>query len=129
MIRDRMGAGKAASKGGVTQQAEGKAGGNEAIQGGLWRRAAVLEKTSGSHQRLDAVLARAVVYCPKNEMLWLMGAKEKWIRGDVDGARSVLQEAFAANPESEQVVLAAFVRKVTPFPPPNGGSVGGERSG
>ena len=36
-----------------------------------------------------------------------MAAKEKWLAGDVDGARSTLMEAFAANPDSEQVWLAA----------------------
>lgn len=37
-----------------------------------------------------------------------MSAKEKWMAGDIDGARSVLEAAFDANPESEQIWLAAF---------------------
>lgn len=37
-----------------------------------------------------------------------MSAKEKWLAGDIDGARSVLEQAFDANPESEQIWLAAF---------------------
>jgi hypothetical protein len=41
------------------------------------------------------------------ETLWLMWAKEKWIRGDVPAARDVLANAFDANPESEQIWLAA----------------------
>lgn len=46
-------------------------------------------------------------YCPQAEVLWLMYAKEKWIAGDVPGARDVLEQAFVANPESEQIWLAA----------------------
>eukprot|EP00879_Flechtneria_rotunda_P025385 GHRR01026972.1.p1 GENE.GHRR01026972.1~~GHRR01026972.1.p1 ORF type:complete len:200 (+),score=46.49 GHRR01026972.1:748-1347(+) len=37
-----------------------------------------------------------------------MAAKEKWLAGDVPGARAILAEAFAANPDSEDVWLAAF---------------------
>lgn len=36
-----------------------------------------------------------------------MWAKEKWIAGDVPAAREVLEKAFVANPESEQIWLAA----------------------
>ena len=36
-----------------------------------------------------------------------MGAKERWNGGDVEGARQTLIEAFRANPDSEQVWLAA----------------------
>jgi len=36
-----------------------------------------------------------------------MAAKEKWLSGDVPGARAVLVEAFDANPDSEQIWLAA----------------------
>jgi pre-mRNA-processing factor 6 len=42
------------------------------------------------------------------EVLWLMAAKEKWLAGDVPMARRVLSEAFAANPDSEEILLAAF---------------------
>lgn len=37
-----------------------------------------------------------------------MAAKEKWLAGDVPGARAVLADAFAANPDAEAVWLAAF---------------------
>jgi pre-mRNA-processing factor 6 len=37
-----------------------------------------------------------------------MAAKEKWVSGDVAGARQILSEAFRANPDSEDVWLAAF---------------------
>ena len=47
-------------------------------------------------------------YCPTAEVLWLMAAKERWLAGDVPGARAILAEAFAANPDSEDVWLAAF---------------------
>ena len=87
----------------------------------VWLEAAKLEKavggsgsggsgggSGGSSERLDALLRRAVTYCPRAEVLWLMAAKEKWLGGDVPGARGVLAEAFAANPDSEAVWLAAF---------------------
>jgi hypothetical protein len=68
----------------------------------------MLEKAQGGGPRLDALLRRAVTYCPAAEVLWLMAAKEKWLAGDVPGARGVLAEAFAANPDSEAIWLAAF---------------------
>jgi hypothetical protein len=40
-------------------------------------------------------------------VLWLMAAKEKWLAGDVPAAREVLERSFVANPESEQIWLAA----------------------
>jgi pre-mRNA-processing factor 6 len=36
-----------------------------------------------------------------------MAAKEKWMAGDVPAAREVLERAFVANKESEQIWLAA----------------------
>lgn len=36
-----------------------------------------------------------------------MWAKENWLAGDVPAAREVLVKAFDANPESEQIWLAA----------------------
>lgn len=36
-----------------------------------------------------------------------MAAKEKWLHGDVSGARSTLESAFRANPQAESVWLAA----------------------
>ena len=39
--------------------------------------------------------------------MWLMAAKESWQAGDVPAARSILIEAFKANPMSEQIWLAA----------------------
>ncbi|KAK4485226.1 hypothetical protein RD792_007854, partial [Penstemon davidsonii] len=37
-----------------------------------------------------------------------MCAKEKWLVGDVPAARAILQEAYAAIPNSEEIWLAAF---------------------
>lgn len=30
-------------------------------------------------ESLEALLQRAVAHCPKAEVLWLMGAKSKWL--------------------------------------------------
>ena len=72
------------------------------------------------------LLQKAVAHCPKAEVLWLMGAKSKWLavsvlrsprprlrkslsfsQGDVPAARSILALAFRANPNSEEIWLAA----------------------
>ena len=58
------------------------------------------------------MLKKAVSYCPQAEILWLMAAKEKWLTEDVSGARSILMEAFAANPDSEQVDIQCFRNEV-----------------
>lgn len=47
----------------------------------IWRRAAQLEKAAGTAEALDALLRKAVTYCPQAEVLWLMAAKEKWLSG------------------------------------------------
>ena len=47
----------------------------------IWRRAAQLEKAAGTRESLDALLRKAVQYCPQAEVLWLMAAKEKWLSG------------------------------------------------
>ena len=36
-----------------------------------------------------------------------MWAKEKWVGGEVPADREVLEKSFVANPESEQIWLAA----------------------
>ena len=58
-------------------------------------------------ESLDAILNLAVIHCPQAEVQWLMAAKEKWLTGDVPAACEVLERAFVANPESEQIWLAA----------------------
>lgn len=40
-------------------------------------------------------------------MLWLMAAKEKWLAGNLDGARIIMKEAFDANDDKESLWLAA----------------------
>lgn len=47
----------------------------------IWLRAAYLEKQNGTRASLEALLQRAVAHCPKSEVLWLMGAKSKWLAG------------------------------------------------
>lgn len=42
------------------------------------------------------------------EVLWLMAAKEKWLAGDLDAARLILNAAFAANEDKESLWLAAW---------------------
>jgi len=75
----------------------------------IWRPAAQLEMGHGTHEQVEALLRRAVQYCPQAEVLWLMAAKHKWrVAQDVKGARRVLEEAFAANPDSQEIWLAAF---------------------
>jgi len=95
----------------------------------LWRAAADLEKAHGTRyvecelqtlvrlfisfrESLDDLLTQAVRHCPQAETLWLMLAKEKWLAGDVPGARVVLHQAFDANLESEQIWLAAVKLEV-----------------
>lgn len=70
-------------------------------------KAAQLEKQYGTPEDLDLLLKDAVAHCPQAEDLWLMAAKEKWLQKDVAGARSILDEAFKATADSEQVWLAA----------------------
>ena len=57
---------------------------------GCYRRAAECEKAHGTAESLDALLAQAVKYCPKAEVLWLMWAKERWLANDVQTAREIL---------------------------------------
>ncbi|RXW12885.1 hypothetical protein EST38_g12969 [Candolleomyces aberdarensis] len=72
----------------------------------LLRLAADLEKTHGTPSSLDTPLSRAVGHVPYAEVLWLMRA-ERWMQGDVAGAREVLVKAFDTNSESEQIWLVA----------------------
>lgn len=45
----------------------------------LWLEAAFLERDHGTPSSLESLLKKAVERCPKEETLWLMGAKEKWL--------------------------------------------------
>jgi len=75
----------------------------------IWWKAALLEKAKGGWERLDALLARATQFCPQAHTLWLMWAKEAWrSAGDVNRARTILDNAFRANPDCEEFYLAAF---------------------
>jgi pre-mRNA-processing factor 6 len=59
-------------------------------------------------ESLDALLRNAVTYKPQVEVLRLMGVKEKWLVRDVPAARVILQEAYVAILNSEEIWLAAF---------------------
>lgn len=75
---------------------------------GLWRRFAMFEKKYGSSDAFIEVLKKAVVHRSEVEEFWLMCAKEIWVtKNDVDGARSILLEAASANPDSDNIWLAA----------------------
>lgn len=63
---------------------------------------------AGNQQELHAILTRAVVACPNSVILWLMNAKEHWLANDVPTARAALEAAHNHNPDSEEIVLAAF---------------------
>ncbi|RPD70660.1 hypothetical protein L226DRAFT_525757 [Lentinus tigrinus ALCF2SS1-7] len=73
----------------------------------LRRKAADLEKARGTRESLNAILEGAVHHCPQAEVLWLMWANEKWLEGDVPAALELLERAFIANSESQQIWLAA----------------------
>jgi pre-mRNA-processing factor 6 len=73
----------------------------------VWMAAATLEKKHGTPEGLNDLLRKATTFCPKAWPLWLMGAKEKWLSGDVAGARQILAEAFRSNPDNEEIYLAA----------------------
>ncbi|KAJ2843978.1 U4/U6 x U5 tri-snRNP complex subunit Prp1, partial [Coemansia erecta] len=76
----------------------------------IWQSAADFETEHGREDStvLAELLARAVSHCPNAEVLWLMAAKHAWVTmGEVDRARDILEAAFAANPASEAIILAA----------------------
>eukprot|EP00923_Selenidium_pygospionis_P014994 GHVN01026031.1.p1 GENE.GHVN01026031.1~~GHVN01026031.1.p1 ORF type:complete len:845 (+),score=179.99 GHVN01026031.1:2-2536(+) len=73
----------------------------------LWLSLADLETKHGSPEALNEVLKQGVTYCPQAEVLWLMAAKQRWLAGDVPGARQILSEAFSANVNTEKIALAA----------------------
>ncbi|KAK9127232.1 hypothetical protein Syun_016029 [Stephania yunnanensis] len=67
-----------------------------------------LEKGHGTRESLDILLGKAVSYNPQAEVLWLRGAKEKWLAGEVDTARAILGQAYAAITNSKEILLAAI---------------------
>ncbi|KAK9087840.1 hypothetical protein Syun_030234 [Stephania yunnanensis] len=67
-----------------------------------------LEKGHGTRESLDILLGKAVSYNPQAEVLWLRGAKEKWLAGEVDTARAILGQAYAAITNSDEILLAAI---------------------
>ncbi|GAM26409.1 hypothetical protein SAMD00019534_095840, partial [Acytostelium subglobosum LB1] len=73
----------------------------------VWVKVAQLEKQHGTKESFEQTLQKAIKNCPHYEVLWLMYAKEKWVAGDVVGARGILASAFESNPGSEDIWLAA----------------------
>lgn len=73
----------------------------------IWLAVADLERAHGTRDSLWETLEKAVEACRHSEVLWMMLAKEKWMAGDINGARVVLARAFQANPNNEDIYLAA----------------------
>jgi pre-mRNA-processing factor 6 len=73
-----------------------------------WQAITHFHMPAGTSESLHQVLGDAVDACPKSIVLWLMCAKEQWLAGDVQKARAVLENAHSKNPDSEEVILAAF---------------------
>jgi pre-mRNA-processing factor 6 len=65
------------------------------------------ERHHGSAESLDDVLKAASERLPRVELFCLLRAKERWVAKDIDIAQEILTAAFAANPDSESVWLAA----------------------
>ncbi|KAF2977317.1 hypothetical protein EK904_003285, partial [Melospiza melodia maxima] len=78
----------------------------------VWLRAAYFEKNHGTRESLEALLQRAVAHCPKAEVLWLMGAKSKWLAGDVPAARSILALAFQDAEECDKAGSVATCQAI-----------------
>lgn len=66
-------------------------------------------------ESLEALLQRAVAHCPKAEVLWLMGAKSKWLAGDVPAARSILALAFQVRGGQSTSVPVCAPQTLTPL--------------
>eukprot|EP01029_Cantina_marsupialis_P024061 TRINITY_DN6099_c0_g1_i1.p1 TRINITY_DN6099_c0_g1~~TRINITY_DN6099_c0_g1_i1.p1 ORF type:complete len:885 (+),score=283.35 TRINITY_DN6099_c0_g1_i1:139-2793(+) len=74
----------------------------------MWNYLVEFEREYGTKERLIEVLERATkpIHCPRCDRFWLMCAKEKWLLGDVSGARTILANAHTMLPSSEEVWLA-----------------------
>ncbi|KAL0675297.1 hypothetical protein Bca4012_003278 [Brassica carinata] len=59
----------------------------------IWLKAALLEKSHGSRASLDAFLRKAVTNVPQAEILWLMGAKEKLLAGELEYENKEMERA------------------------------------
>ena len=73
----------------------------------MWELSAELEETHGTKESYDALLREGMKHCANSRKLWLMLTKSKWKAGDVDAARAVLAQAFAALPHDALVRVAA----------------------
>lgn len=62
----------------------------------IWLRAAYFEKNYGTRESLESLLQKAVAHCPKAEVLWLMGAKSKWLavsRNEIITVTCIIQDS------------------------------------
>eukprot|EP01135_Chromosphaera_perkinsii_P001597 Nk52_evm67s207 gene=Nk52_evmTU67s207 len=73
----------------------------------VWMYAVELEKEHGKREDFERLLEKATRHCPKAKTMWLMYADEQCNKGNFEKARSILASAFAANPNSEEIWLAA----------------------
>jgi pre-mRNA-processing factor 6 len=60
----------------------------------IWLRAAHFERQHGTRDSLESLLQRAVAHCPQAEVLWLMGAKSKWLAGKLELALNNNRQEF-----------------------------------
>ena len=72
----------------------------------LWLRAIESEKKYGDNDKLDKILHKSMEKCSKTDIFWLMAAKQKWKKGDVQSALATLQNGFIALPNNENIFLA-----------------------
>ncbi|XP_055388403.1 pre-mRNA-processing factor 6-like [Condylostylus longicornis] len=75
----------------------------------LWIALGQLEMNFGTPEALDQILLKSVdrEACPHSETLWLMAAKQKWIRGEIELARKLLENGFQSVVQKESIYLAA----------------------
>ncbi|KAK9087261.1 hypothetical protein Syun_029655 [Stephania yunnanensis] len=67
-----------------------------------------LEKGHGTREFLDILFGKAVSYNPQAEVLWLRGAKEKWLAVRLTLAREILGQAYAALQIQRRFCLLQF---------------------
>ena len=76
----------------------------------IWLTYANLEKVHGTHESLMQVLDDAVTKFPQSEELWLRGAKELWLKGDIRGARERLKSAANNASINREVIWLAAIK-------------------
>lgn len=74
----------------------------------VWRYFFDFLKRYSSTEILYQSFEQSITANPSFEEFWLRFAKEKWMNGDVDGARNILRKAFKKNSQSVDIWLAAI---------------------